>query len=61
MGLYPAFVPTIYNDTTYIQPTNVIQGHDGSITICYGDDRDALLLELETKKLKLNLIIYYLL
>ena len=49
LGLYPAFLPTIYTDTTYIEPTDVIQGHDGSITICYGDDRDALLLELETR------------
>lgn len=58
LGLYPAFVPSIYSDSTYIEPTDVIQGHDGSITVCYGDDRDALLLELETRIYN-NLTIFY--
>jgi hypothetical protein len=43
MGLYPAFIPEIYLDTTYITPTLVIRGHDGSITKCFGDFRDQLL------------------
>jgi hypothetical protein len=34
-------------DDTYLEPKEVIQGHDGSITIAYGDYRDDLLLELE--------------
>lgn len=49
LGLFPSFEPVIYTDDTYIEPTNVLQGHDGSLTVCYGDERDALLLELETR------------
>jgi hypothetical protein len=58
LGLYPSFIPEIYLDNTYIEPTNVIQGHDGSITVAYGDDRDLLLLELE-KRIHNNLNSYY--
>jgi len=49
LGLYPAFVPSIYIDDTYITPQKVIQGHDGSITIAYGDYRDEIILELEKR------------
>ena len=49
LGLYPKFVPKIFTDTTYVEPTDVIQGHDGSIMIAYGDYRDAVILELETR------------
>ena len=49
LGLYPKFVPEIFTDTTYVDPTSVIQGHDGSITIAYGDYRDAVILELEKR------------
>ena len=49
LGLYPAYRPRIYLDTTYINPTLVIQGHDGSKTIAFGDFRDDLLLEFETR------------
>jgi hypothetical protein len=49
LGLYPAFKPSIFVDDTYITPTKVIQGHDGSITVAYGDYRDAILLEYETR------------
>lgn len=49
MGLYQAFKPEIYLDETYITPTLVIRGHDGSITVAYGDYRDAVLLEFETR------------
>ena len=34
-------------DDTYVEPREVIQGHDGSITAAFGDYRDDLLLELE--------------
>jgi hypothetical protein len=37
----------MFVDDTYQEPQEVIQGHDGSITIAYGDYRDDLLLELE--------------
>jgi len=49
LGLYPKFTPTIYLDTTYQTPINVIQGHDGSITPAFGDYRDQLLLEFELR------------
>ena len=49
MGLYPAFLPEIYVDTSYVTPQTVIRGHDGSITLAYGDARDQVLLEFETR------------
>jgi hypothetical protein len=49
LGLYPKFVPSIFVDNTYLTPTTVIQGHDGSITPAFGDFRDQLLLELELR------------
>ena len=49
LGIWPAYVPQIYLDTTLLTPQNVIQGHDGSIVLAYGDYRDDLILELETR------------
>ena len=49
MGLYPKFQPKLFNDDTAITPTNVIQGHDGSITVAFGDFRDDVLLEFEKR------------
>ena len=49
LGLYKAWVPEIYEDTSFINPTTVIRGHDGSVTIAYGDFRDQLLLEFEKR------------
>jgi len=59
IGAYPVYVPRIEWDTTYVNPTWVIVGHDGSKTVAYGDYdplnekfddyRDALLLELERR------------
>lgn len=49
LGLYKKFTPQKFLDDTYIEPVEVIQGHDGSITVAYGDHRDAVLLELETR------------
>lgn len=49
LGLYPKYVPEIFIDNTYVTPVTVIQGHDGSIVKAFGDDRDALLLELELR------------
>lgn len=57
MGLYPAYMPQIYVDTTYVNPTTVIQGHDGSITVAFRDIRDEVLLEFEKRifnNLKIN-------
>ena len=53
MGLTKVYVPEIYLDNTYKTDTYVIQGHDGSITPCYGetgnDVRDLILLEFEKR------------
>ena len=49
LGLYPKYRPVKYIDNTYQVPTEVIQGHDGNIFVCYGDYRDDLLLELENR------------
>lgn len=47
LGLYKKFTPKRFIDDTFIEPREVIQGHDGSITFTEGDFRDDLLLELE--------------
>jgi hypothetical protein len=49
LGLYPKYQPKIFYDTNYVNPTLVIQGHDGSITTAFGDIRDRVLLEFETR------------
>lgn len=49
MGLYPKYTPSTYIDDTYSEPTVVIQGHDGSITIAFGDIRDQVLYEFEKR------------
>ena len=47
IGLYKKFTPMKFTDDTYRNSQEVIQGHDGSITVSYGDFRDDVLLELE--------------
>ena len=42
-----AYEPSKFNDNTYVNATEVIQGHDGSITKSYGSVVDDMLLELE--------------
>lgn len=49
LGLYPKFEPSIYLDTRYTTPVNVIQGHDGSITVAFNDYRDVIILEFEKR------------
>ena len=49
LGLYPKFEPKIFLDNDYVNPTPVIQGHDGSITVAFGDIRDQVLLEFEKR------------
>ncbi len=49
LGLYPAFEPEIFLDTTLLTPRQLIRGHDGSLTLTYGDYRDQILLELEKR------------
>ena len=49
LGLYPRYIPSKFIDYTYVVPTEVIQGHDGSIVKAFGDYRDDLILELERR------------
>lgn len=57
LGFYPATIPEIVYDTTYINPTWFIKGHDGSLTKLYGnytngyltDYRDQVLFEFECR------------
>jgi hypothetical protein len=49
LGLYPKYDPKLFVDTDYVNPTPVIQGHDGSITVAFGDIRDDVLLEFEKR------------
>jgi hypothetical protein len=49
VGAWGAYIPRIELDATYAIPTDVVIGHDGSKTISYGDYRDQLLLDLETR------------
>lgn len=58
LGLYPKFTPTKFVDDTYLEPQEVIQGHDGSIVKAFNDFRDDLLLDLE-KRIYNNIKIEY--
>lgn len=54
LRMYPAYEPKYFLDDTYVNPTWVIQGHDGSITVAFGtptepDFRDNVLLEFERR------------
>jgi len=57
LGLYPAYIPEVTYDDSYLYPTYFIKGHDGSLTKLYGeydngmltDFRDRVLLEFETR------------
>jgi len=49
LGLYPAYHPKKYTDTTTAINREVIQGHDGSIVVAYGDYRDDLILDFEKR------------
>ena len=49
LGLYPKFAPSIFVDNGYVEPQTVIQGHDGSLMIAYGDFRDDIILEFEKR------------
>ena len=49
MGLYPSFRPVITTIDATSGPRLVIIGHDGSQTPVFGDVRDQVLLEFETR------------
>ena len=58
LGMYPKFTPETFTDTTYLTDTAMIRKHDGSIIKAYGDERDALILELE-KRIYNNIKVTY--
>jgi hypothetical protein len=49
LGLWYKFIPAIFTDNTYATPKTVVEGHDGSIWVGWGDIRDNVLLELEKR------------
>ena len=49
LGLYPAWQPEIVTQVTSNGEITAILGHDGSITPTFGDIRDDVLLEFETR------------
>jgi hypothetical protein len=49
LGLYPAYRPEIVTTKTTTGTAVVIVGHDGSQTPAFGDIRDQVLLEFETR------------
>jgi len=49
LGLYPKSDPKKFLDDTYVDSQYVIRGHDGSLTIAFGDSRDDILLEFEKR------------
>ena len=58
LGLYPLYKPSKFIDNSYLTPTTVIQGHDGSVVKAFGDDRDNLILEFE-KRIYNNVKVQY--
>jgi len=58
LGLWPKYEPKIYLDTSLVTPRLMIQGHDGSQVLAYGDFRDNLILELE-KRIYNNIKVKY--
>lgn len=49
LGVHNLFVPRVFADTTLENPQYFLQGHDGSLTLLYGDIRDYAILNLEQR------------
>ena len=49
LGLFDRFDPEFFVDDSYTTPQTVLQGHDGSRMITFGDNRDEVLLEFELR------------
>jgi hypothetical protein len=50
LGLWPAYEPALFSDTTPANgPVLSLRRHDGSTMVAYGDYRDAVILEFETR------------
>ena len=58
LGMWPAYEPKMYLDTSLRTPRMIIQGHDGSQILAYDDYRDNIILELE-KRIFNNIKISY--
>jgi len=58
LGIWPKYEPMIYEDTALVTPRMMIQGHDGSQILAYGDYRDDIILELE-KRIFNNIKVQY--
>ena len=59
LGIWPKYEPKIYTDINYITGSRLmIQGHDGSQVLAYGDYRDDLILEVE-KRIYNNIKVQY--
>ena len=58
LGMWPAYEPKLYLDTSLRTPRMIIQGHDGSQILAYNDYRDDIILELE-KRIFNNIKISY--
>ena len=51
LGLYPAFIPEVVLDSSYVSPTWFIKGHDGSYNRLYGDYTNGVLTDARDKVL----------
>ena len=49
LGLHPLFIPTFVTDGYGENTRKMIRGHDGSLLAAFGDERDDVLLEFETR------------
>lgn len=49
LGLYPAWIPEVVTVKTSTGDVQGVRGHDGSFTPLFGDIRDDVLLEFETR------------
>ena len=49
LGMFDRFKPEFFTDDSYTTPQTILQGHDGSRTIAFGDNRDDVLLEFERR------------
>lgn len=47
LGVFLVFKPEIFEDKTFFPSQNMIQMHDGSILVAFGDFRDDVILNLE--------------
>ena len=49
LGLFDKFDPEFFTDDSYTTTQQILQGHDGSRMITFGDNRDEVLLEFERR------------